>query len=196
MISHDGSSGPLQEIEPNDNAAQADYIGELRVGDLVEIEGHITECCPDPFDGFAFFVEEPVELRLSLVEFNLAADLDFCIYDPTVGSVVACWETDSHPEVGLFAFSGPGELHAVIASYLNDSHYRLTIEVLDLQPFALSAGSLAAQSAPTEAAAQRFAEYSQDPFREKQPALQAVELPWEGGVQPSMLGIRCGAWPL
>ncbi len=37
-------SQALMEVEPNDNALYADYIGELVPGDFVQIQGNILEC--------------------------------------------------------------------------------------------------------------------------------------------------------
>lgn len=153
---------PLYEIEPNDVAAYADYIGEIIPGDYIEIEGHITECCPDPYDGFAFYAPGPVEVILTLNEANLAADLDFCIYDPTIDQMIACWETDLHPEVGIFDYAGGGEFHVVIRSYIGDSNYLLEVDVRPLPPSValLTGGPGEPQSAPSPSAIERFADYS------------------------------------
>jgi hypothetical protein len=178
------TSQALQEIEPNDNALYADYIGELRPGDYVEIQGHVLECCSDPYDGFAFYAPEPVELIFTLVEANPSADLDFCIYDPTVESMVACWETDLHPEVGVFDFAGPGELHVVIGSYVGDSHYLLQIEARPLPPLMLaSQAGPDVNRAPGEKAARRFRAYGGERVLEA----EAAALPEQGLLLPGGL---------
>lgn len=161
------ASQVLQEIEPNDNALNADYIGQLVPGDFVEIQGSILECCSDPYDGFAFYAPGPVELVMTLIEANPAADLDFCIYDPTIEQMVACWETDLHPEVGVFDFAGPGELHVVIASYVGDSDYLLQIEARPLPPLMLaSQAEPEVNRAASVRAAKRFERYSKEPVAE------------------------------
>jgi hypothetical protein len=167
-------SQALMEVEPNDNALYADYIGELVPGDFVQIQGNILECCSDPYDGFAFYAPGPVELVMTLVEANPGADLDFCIYDPSIESMVACWETDQHPEVGVFDFAGPGELHIVIASYVGDSDYLLQIEALPLPPLMMaSQAGEDVNRGPGEKAARRFRGYA----RERREASVQVEKP-------------------
>ncbi len=152
---------PLYEIEPNDNALFADYIGEILPGDFIEIEGHITEYYPDPFDGFAFYALGPVRLVITLNEANPGADLDFSIYDPMVDRVIAAWETGSSPEVGVFDWVGPGEFHIVVASYYGDSDYLLQVDVQPL-PFGLAAtneGPLEVNRTPSPSAIERFGAY-------------------------------------
>ncbi len=152
--------GPIYEIEPNDHASTADFIGEIRAGDLLTIAGHVTECCPDPYDGFAFFAAEPVDITITLTELDLAADLDFCIYDPVLDEIIACWETDSHPEVGVFAIEGPGDFHIVIASYTGDSYYELELDVRPLiLPSTFAGDGVRIASTPAEETRRRFDAY-------------------------------------
>lgn len=160
---------PLIELEPNDNALQADCIGEVFPGDRIEIEGHITECCPDPYDGFAFYAAGPVELVLTLFEDSPTADLDLAIYDPGVDAVIQCWETDSHPETGVFRFAGGAEIHVVLHSFIGDSSYLLRVDVNALPQGA----ALFATQGSSASAQRRFAGYTASAHA---PRLERVEL--------------------
>ncbi len=127
-----GSTTYLHEVEVNDDAWSANWVGELRVGERIVIDGAITECCPDPFDGFALFAAEPLTLRLVLRETASGADLDLAVHLPATGDLVAAFETDRHPEVGVVDVLAPVELHAVVRSFHGDSGYRLELEALPL----------------------------------------------------------------
>ncbi|MCB9915407.1 MAG: hypothetical protein H6828_09695 [Planctomycetes bacterium] len=177
----------LYEREPNDTALTADWIGELRPGDYVEIGGHITECCPDPYDGFAFYAPGPVELHVALYELDLDADLDFCIYDPTLDEMIACWETDLHPEAGVFAFEGPGELHVVVRSYLGDTNYVLALDAQPLPPGLAAHADAALASAPSADARREFEAYRAVAAIPAADAPRRVELLVDGGAEPVRL---------
>ena len=73
--SHEGPAPTpvFVEIEPNDHAAHPDFIGPIDPGrDCliegfitqldVELDDYVTSSGPDPFDGFAFYTEAPVEV--------------------------------------------------------------------------------------------------------------------------------------
>lgn len=129
----------LHEVEVNDTPGAANWVGELRVGEQLVIDGDVTECCPDPFDGFSLFATGPMTLRLVLRELAPGADLDLALYLPAIDEVVAAFETPLHPEIGHLDVHGPLEVHAVVRSFTGDSPYRLEILALPLQP-GLAAG--------------------------------------------------------
>lgn len=178
--------GPLYEIEPNDDVEHADYLGEIRPGDFIAIEGHIRQCCGsssncclDEYDGFAVYALEPVSVVLTLTEYTAGTDLDFAIFLPEINSVVEAFETDNHPEVGVFNFQGPGEFHVVINSYMGDSSYLLEFDVQPL--FAAGADTegplaLGAESTTSEFTRERYARYaSVEPSARIEPLFQAEE---------------------
>lgn len=152
------SSDSFFESEPNDHASNANYIGELRVGDYVMIEGEVSECCVDPYDGFAFYAAEPLQLTITLTELA-DADLDFCMYDPTIDQMVACWETDVHPEWGVFNVGLPADLHLVVASYYGTSGYTLEIYADALGAAPDAPGAPGRGESPAELTRERFAGY-------------------------------------
>jgi len=157
---------PLVEIEPNDHASTADYLGEYHPGDYVAVEGHITECCVDPYDGFAIYAPYASSVYITLHEDSPGADLDFCIYDPVIDEMIACWESDSHPEGGIFDYAGGGEFHIVVDSWIGDTTYLLEIDMQPLAPAAsFDPGSPPAAQralpAPSALAHERLADYLQ-----------------------------------
>ncbi len=151
-----GGGGPVHEVEPNDHAWNANSLGSVQVGDSLQILGHITECCPDEYDGFAFYAIEPVSVHITLFEDNPLADLDFAIYIPAIDDFVAAYETDNHPEFGIFDQGGPGEFHVVINSWTGDSSYTLQVDVQPLIPAATAPGG---GSGPSSVTIERFGAY-------------------------------------
>ncbi len=129
---HSAGNDPLFEVEPNNDAAHADYLGEIRAGDFVAVEGHISEFGNDEYDGFAFYALEPVSVHITLHEFYSGSDLDFAIYIPEIDQVVDAWETTNHPEFGVFNFAGAGEFHIVVDAWAGDSTYLLEVDVRPL----------------------------------------------------------------
>lgn len=178
-----GGSGPYFEVEINDDAWNANWVGEIRVGDFIPIEGFITECCPDPYDGFAFYTYEAVRMRITLFELQPGSDLDFAIYIPEVDAVVAAYETDNHPEVGVFDFVGPGEFHVVVRSFTGDSNYRLEVDVRPL-PFALTAGPETPDASPSPFSLQAFEGYAKQPAVQALRAVPALPLPESDPFEP------------
>ena len=107
VVAGGGGDSAFLEHEPNDDAWSADFVGGLRVGDAVAIRGHVTDGALDPFDGFAFEVEEPLVLVAELDAHSPFADLDLCVYDPVADVFVACFEGPDDPEVGSVAIGLP-----------------------------------------------------------------------------------------
>lgn len=152
------SPDAILESEPNDTAYDANYIGELYVGDYVVIEGDITECCVDPYDGFAFFAAEPMQITVTLTELA-SADLDFCVYDPSIDEIVACWETDLHPEWGFFNVGYASDLQLVVASYAGASGYTLEISASPITAAPDLPGAPGRGEPPSESTLRRLAGY-------------------------------------
>ena len=83
-------SGPapdpvVDEVEPNDGACCAQFVGVLAPDDRLEIDGFVTATGPDQFDGFAFAADQPCEVRIALIADDPLADLDVCVFDPQLG---------------------------------------------------------------------------------------------------------------
>jgi hypothetical protein len=148
-----GHSKPvLHESEPNDLAAQADFLGWLEAGVSLDVVGSIAASPFDPYDGFAFVSAEPIELRFRLYAEDPGADLDLCVYDPVGDELIACYESPFDPEEGAFGIAEAGvELHLVVSAFSGASDYVLELDVLPLPYGVEAAGARAlppSESAP------------------------------------------------
>lgn len=194
----------LYEVEPNDEAWLANEVGAIVAGEHFLIEGHITECCPDPYDGFSFHALEPMEVDLSLHAQDPYADLDFCIYDPQTDSMIACFEGTGNPEFGSLALTLPAEFHVVISSWYGDSPYTLEVRTFPLvygfesddSPAAFAAEGRAFRSPATPPGAEAIERF--EAYRE--PRLEIAGLGGDGldllaPVLVRLDGVRIGALP-
>jgi hypothetical protein len=121
------------ELEPNDDPADANYMGVIAPGDRFFIEGFVRDDLGDPFDGFAFTANQPLHVDFQLFMESTAVDLDICLYDPQLGQTLACWATDQQPERGgVDVDTGGLDFHLVVESFIGDASYSLEIVV---QPF-------------------------------------------------------------
>ena len=83
-----GYSGPptYHEIESNDDAWNANFVGYADSFTHILIRGHVQAFGFDRFDGFAFITEEPMTVQFKLRAHDAFADLDLCVYDPSTAS--------------------------------------------------------------------------------------------------------------
>jgi len=141
----------FHEVEPNNLPEQANWIGTLYPGDLVAIEGRLSEFTPDLLDGFAMSSGDAIGIQFSLWESTSGADFDVGLYDPDTGQYIAWWETSNHPETGAFTIWGPGkDVHLVVSPFLGESAYRLEIYVYPACcPDGAAPGTVEADGAPT-----------------------------------------------
>ncbi len=126
------SNPTIHEIEPNNTAFQPDAIGPVGLGSYFQIDGSIEEFGSpfsyDEYDGFAFYVEDAVEIEFVLHAHNPFADLDVWIYDPYNNEYIAQFESASSPEYGRVTFPYLGEeFHVVVTSYSGNSSYTLEV---------------------------------------------------------------------
>ncbi len=118
----------LYEVEVNDTAPQANWIGVLYPGDALSIRGHVTHLGPDLFDGFAFVTGAPMQIDATLWADLFGVDLDLCVWDPVFGAYVTCFETADDPEGGSFTVLEAGkEIHLVVRSFHGSSAYWLDV---------------------------------------------------------------------
>lgn len=118
----------LPEVEVNDFAWSPNSVGWVSGGETVIIEGSITDQGWDPRDGFQFFANEPLLVDVSLDAHVFGADLDWCVWDPTVSAYTVCAETDFNPENGSFIVVPPGnEFHIVVSSFSGTTTYSMTV---------------------------------------------------------------------
>lgn len=106
------------ELEPNDAALDANFLGSVKPGDHFFVEGVVHDPVFDPFDGFAFVSKKPCDVEFYLKAHDPGADLDLWLYDPLVDDFVALFETPVDPEAGFFQVLDPGaEIHMVVTPF-------------------------------------------------------------------------------
>lgn len=149
----------VPEIEVNDFAFAPQFIGTVFPGDQVFIEGSTTDAGWDPRDGFQLFADVPMIVNVVLDAHVPGVDLDWCVWDPTVGDYTVCAETEFNPETGSFMIVPPGnEFHMVVSSYSGTSTYTMELTF---------SAYFGAEAAPTERAA--------DEEQEVRPTPRAVD---------------------
>lgn len=165
------------EVEPNGSTFNADYLGEIRAGDYLEIQGHITECCLDIFDGFSFYATEPVSVTITLHELSSGVDFDFGIYIPEIDQFVDAFEGTHNPEIGVFDQAGAGEFHVVVSAFHGSGDYLLQVDVAPLS-LGLENGQLAtpAALASTRSGMSRQSLERFEPYAQQQRATRQLEL--------------------
>jgi|FLOH01.1.fsa_nt_gi hypothetical protein len=127
-----GTPGPstivVPEVEVNDFAFAPQHVGTVFPGDHLFIEGSITDAGWDPRDGFQLFAAVPMVVNVVLNAHVPGVDLDWCVWDPTVGDYTVCAETEFNPELGSFIVLPPGnEFHMVVSSFSGTSTYTLEL---------------------------------------------------------------------
>ena len=133
------------ELEPNDDAFNANYFGTLVPGDHFFIDGFSTDDSSDPFDGFAFTSVGPVHVDFRLWVTDPFTDLDVCLYDPQLDLVVDCFQTSNDPEEGGVDVTAGGlEFHLIVESFFGASSYSLEITASPL--FSLRTASSSANT--------------------------------------------------
>ncbi len=200
------SSPGLQEIEPNNNAFQPDAIGPVAYDTYYQIHGAIQDgfvlndyASPngtDQFDGFAFYVEDAVEIEFILHANNPFADLDVWIYDPFYDEYIAKFESISSPEYGRVTFPYLGEeFHVVVTSYSGDSNYTLELIAHPLVGGFSSAVAAATTEQPTsdkkQAHMQRYLKARQAPESKLVP-VKLVQVDRESGEVQVLQAVHDG----
>jgi hypothetical protein len=123
-----GPPATIPEIEVNDFAFAPQPIGTVVPGDQLFIEGSITDQGWDPRDGFQLFAAVPMVVSVSLDAHVPGVDLDWCVWDPSVGDYTVCAETEFNPELGSFIVVPPGdEFHMVVSSFSGTSTYTMEL---------------------------------------------------------------------
>ncbi len=95
----------VNEIEPNNLAAQANYFGFLEPSETVVIQGSVAGLDgsgPDGVDGFEFSSPGGVHVTFFLDSVDSNSDVDVCLFDPVSGLYLACWESPFADESGEF----------------------------------------------------------------------------------------------
>ena len=122
------TSFTIVEVESNDTALTANIAGSLYIGDRYTIYGHTTDDGSDPFDGFAFFPEQSLQLQVNLFVDDPLAVLELCLVDPFGPMPPLCWNTGGGPGAAFVVIPPGQELHLVISSLWSSSSYRLEVD--------------------------------------------------------------------
>ncbi len=134
------------EAEPNDFYYGAQGIGPICVGESFLIRGHIDDFGNDPFDGFAFRSDVPMDIEFALYADEPFDDFDVELFDPYTLQTVARWETGANPEAGRFSVVSSGfEFHLVVSSFHGSGSYTLEVRGAPLTWYGIGATQLAAQ---------------------------------------------------
>ncbi len=134
------------EAEPNDFYWGAQGIGPICVGESFQIRGHIDDFGSDPFDGFAFRSDVPMDIEFALYADDPFDDFDVELFDPYTLATVARWETGANPEAGRFSVVSSGfEFHLVVSSFHGSGFYTLEVRGAPLTWYGVGATNLAAQ---------------------------------------------------
>ena len=137
----------LKELEDNDSAARAAWFGMLRPGSSLSVAGHVGFGGPDPRDGFVFSTAAPCTIRFALRPVLPSAELDLCVYDPSLDAFVACFDSRGAVAPGEIDFATAGtDFHIVVGSAWGSASYVLEIEATP---------RLAAPAEPARAAPRR-----------------------------------------
>ena len=127
-----GGTFYTNEVEPNDEAGQANYIGYLEPGETFVIDGSVAGVDgfgPDGIDGFEFTSPGGTHVSFYLDGVDPASDLDICLYDPYFGDYVACWDSPSSDESGEFWIDGWGTDYQLVVIAANAATaYTLTVD--------------------------------------------------------------------
>jgi hypothetical protein len=122
----------MEEIEPNNAAGQADYVGFLEPGETFVISGSVAGfngIGPDAVDGFELSSPGGTHVSFYLDSVDPFSDVDVCLYDPWFGDYVACWESPFADEAGEFSVEGFGsDYQLVVIAADAATAYTLTIQ--------------------------------------------------------------------
>jgi hypothetical protein len=134
LITHPPAQIVLHEQEPNDTQWTPNPLGQLEIGDLLQVHGELCGVPCDPADGFSFSTTGPCAIQFELVAENGVADFDLCAFDPSIGAFFLCYENGGPIESGVVLLSGAAaNLHFVVMPYFGSGGYTLSLAVTPLQ---------------------------------------------------------------
>lgn len=122
---------PLSELEPNDSALRADWLGAVQLGSSLAVAGHVGMLGRDLRDGFAVTAAAPCTLRFALRPVLPGVDLDLAVFAPSLDAFAASFDSRGALETGEIEIGEAGTaVHFVVASAWGSSSYVLEIEAL------------------------------------------------------------------
>lgn len=136
------------EAEPNDESASPNFLGVLRHGEALVVEGNARASNPfaDPFDGFHIALTQPTEIEFALFFDDDDGELDVWIYDPAIDDIALFFESDFSPERGVFLVQAPVlDFQIVVHAFAGQSPYRLEVVARPIPHFSSAALPAAAR---------------------------------------------------
>ena len=130
-ISAAAPATPIPEREPNDAGAVAQYLGEIAVGEIVNLSGTADQG-GDRTDGFLISCPDACTVASALT-FPAGMDFDVRVYDatddPTAPVLLAAYESlTSNPEVGEITVAGGTLLYFEGIAFTGGGAWTLTLE--------------------------------------------------------------------
>jgi hypothetical protein len=126
---HEGNGCVLfRELEPNDTALTADFLGDAFVGDCVDVAGTIVD--PTDEDTYRFLVQERLSLVVTL-DHSPRVDFDVQLFDADTQQLILDCGSPVVPEVCVVPFAVGGRALAVdvvVTSVLGAGTYTLTLD--------------------------------------------------------------------
>ena len=134
-------SGPLHEVELNDQPWDTQVFDSLEVFQILDLVG-VVDAAPgfDLTDHLGFVAAGPMEVFVTLEGDFEALDLDLAVWDPTTSSYAAAWETSGFVETAVFAVDSAGPFQLAVYSPFNSGNWFLRVEGHPLPGYSPEAG--------------------------------------------------------
>ena len=143
----------VDEREPNNESDNANYLGLLRPGDRLQVNGCVCDPFFDTFDGFAFESLEAIDVEVELVWDSPFADFDICIYEPAIDEFVYCFDSPyNHVESGRFEVNFDSDFHIVVDALVGQGSYTLYVNAYSRGSYLKDAPSVDSGTADSNAA--------------------------------------------
>ena len=120
----------IVEREPNGEFGEAQYLGELTLGDRVTLLGNASSVI-DLRDGVVIACPAAIDLQASL-SFPVGGDFDVRVYDATTSllsptQLTAFESENANPESGLVTIGAMRLLHIDVEAFIGSGDYALTL---------------------------------------------------------------------
>jgi hypothetical protein len=125
-----GSAGCvlIRELEPNDTALTADFLGDAFVGDCADVAGSLFD--PVDVDTYRFLVQESLSLVVTL-DHSLQGDFDVQLFDAETNQLILDCGSPVVPEgcvVPFVVHSRPITVDVVVTSVVGAGPYTLSLD--------------------------------------------------------------------
>jgi hypothetical protein len=118
----------VRELEPNDTALTAQFLGDAFVGDCVDVAGNIFDAADE--DTYRFLVQESLNLVVTL-DHSPLVDFDIQLFNADTQRLIRDCGSNVVPEVCVVSFDvGAGDIavDVVVTSFGGAGTYTLTLD--------------------------------------------------------------------